>query len=89
MRGRSFAEIKSNTADEAGINVALGRMAHQTRRLVDHQKVVVFGDDVEKMFHPLLQLMIGWLDAFLCAVKSIHRWFKFANVRHVGLLGNR
>jgi hypothetical protein len=44
-------QIKADATDQAGINVAFGRMADQARRFIDDQKVVVFGDDVEEMFH--------------------------------------
>src|SRR5687767_13373374 len=42
------AGVQANAADQAGVFVALGRMAHEARRLVDNQQVGIFGHDVEQ-----------------------------------------
>ena len=45
------AQVEANTADEAGINVAFGRVTNEPRRFVDDEEIIVFGDDIEEMFH--------------------------------------
>lgn len=54
MRADRFTlvrKINPHPADEAGINVSLGRMADEARRFVDHQQVGVFVNHIEQMFH--------------------------------------
>lgn len=43
------AEMQPDATDEAGVNVAFGRMADQVSGLVDDQQVGVLVDDVEKL----------------------------------------
>lgn len=51
MRMDRFTEVNSHTANQAGERTALGRMADQIRRLVNHQQMLVFVHDVEQVGH--------------------------------------
>src|SRR5688500_5505762 len=53
MRLYIFSQVQTNAADEAGILVALRRMANQTSRFIDYQQVFVFLNDVEEFFHQI------------------------------------
>lgn len=45
------SEMRAHATDQAGVAVGLGRMTNQARRLVDHQQVGVFVQDVEQAIH--------------------------------------
>jgi hypothetical protein len=46
--------MQSSPADEAGINITLGRMTDEASRLIDDQQRVVFVNNLEKWIH------FGW-----------------------------
>jgi hypothetical protein len=43
-----FAQIKPNTADQAGVNIPFGWMTDQVGRFVQHQQGIIFVDNGEK-----------------------------------------
>src|SRR6185437_6736288 len=51
MRPDPVTEVKSNTTDQAGITIRLGRVAHEARRFVDHQQFRVFVNDLDQLIH--------------------------------------
>ena len=49
-------QIQADATDQAGEFIALGRVADEARRLVDHQQVGVFMEDVKKFIQARLIL---------------------------------
>lgn len=50
MRHGVFAQIKTHTADQAGILVSFGGMANEAGRFINDQHLVIFVNDGEELF---------------------------------------
>ena len=79
--------MQPRAADEAGQLAVLGRMTDEAGRLVDHQQIVIFKNDVEKFFHfcnlfsgkagvssaPVKEKMNCWLPWVFVALFAVSR----------------